>query len=133
MREVAGDIIMNPTPRSLPGRVQGLEHGIGDAHSDSDVGGGESLQHKWVSIKEPYFGDLVGLQELHHLGRWERVRRHGAPVQADGSGRRTLVQYARKEKESTETRTHREFGEWVSLFCSHFQKKDLCSEARNGQ
>jgi hypothetical protein len=85
IEEVAGDIIVYPTLRSLFGRVQASEHAIWNAHNDTDVGPGERLENKWVSIKELHFGDVVGLQELHHLGRWERVRGRSAPVHAYGS------------------------------------------------
>lgn len=85
MRKVAGDIIMDPTLSSFPGGVESFEHGIRDARGDSNVGARESLQHERVGIKELDFGDVVGLQELHHLGCRERVGRHGTPVDPNGS------------------------------------------------
>ena len=88
IREVASDIIVYPTLCSLLGRVKASEHRIWNAHSDTNIGPRKRWKNKWVSIKELDFGDVVGLQELHHLGRWERMRGGVAPVDAYGSNPR---------------------------------------------
>ena len=75
---------MDPTLGSLLGCIQASKHGVRNSHSDSNVGPRKSLKNIRVGIKELDFVDIVGLQELHYLMRWQRVRRGGAPVDADG-------------------------------------------------
>lgn len=69
-RKVAGDIIMDPTVSSLPGRVEGSKHIVRNAESDGYIRAREGLKNIRVSIEELDFVDVVGLQEKHHLGRW---------------------------------------------------------------
>lgn len=69
LREVAGDVIMDPAVGGLDGGIQAAKHGIWNAHSDVDVGTGQGLECFRVGFKELYLGDAIGLENLHDLVR----------------------------------------------------------------
>ncbi|KAL6967741.1 hypothetical protein U1Q18_047579 [Sarracenia purpurea var. burkii] len=77
---VTGEIIVDPTLGGLLGGVQASEHRIGNADGDVDVGTRERLEDERVRVEELDLGEVVGFQELHHLGRRQRVGGGGTPV-----------------------------------------------------
>lgn len=83
--EVTSDIVMDPALGGSEGGVEASEEGVGDADGDADVGAGESFQDEWVGVEKLDFGEVIGLEKLHHLGRRQRVGRGGAPVHPHAS------------------------------------------------
>lgn len=84
IRYVTGEIIMDPTLSSLERRVQAAKHRIRNANSYINVGPGKSLEDNRVGIEKLDSSDIIGFEEVHHLGRWQRVGSRGAPVHTYG-------------------------------------------------
>lgn len=108
--EIPSDVIVDPTFGSFSGGVQDFEHGVGNAEGDLNIGAGQGLEDEGIGIEELDFGDVVGVQEVHDLGRRKRVGRRRAPVEADGCGwRKAQGGEIEEEEEENEAKIRRHY------------------------
>lgn len=70
IRNIASNIIMNPSISNFSRRIQSFEQNIRNTNSDTNVRPRKSLKNIRFCIKQFHFVDVVGLQKFHYFHGW---------------------------------------------------------------